>query len=291
MKNNKAAVFILLGQSNAVGHAIPMDDKDKICTPLKNVYGLKRETNQTFENKELYWSGYTSDGMNLAEEQDHTYSVANCLARMWQDEIDAGNKRNLPDLYIVHIAIGAQGVTEGYMWNPNYEKKIIPGKLGTVDIALTPFTNHILSMLKDSFDKMGKTFEVFGMHWRGSESDAFATWEELKNNAKNTHYEMFDSFFKSIGREVPVILHYRVSFKWCEEKDPGGEHLKKVHYLNQVFDELSREHKNMSVFDVRKAPFYNPDVREDGIFSDDAIHYAPHTNRWVAEQIFNNFQD
>lgn len=76
-----------------------------------------------FDNKELKWSGYTSFGMNLAEEQDNTYSLANCLAKLWQDEIDSGNKRNLPDLYIVHIAIGAQGVTEGYMWNLDYEKK------------------------------------------------------------------------------------------------------------------------------------------------------------------------
>ena len=76
----KAAVFILLGQSNAVGHGVPMDERDKIHTPLKNVFGLSRETNQSFENKALTWSGYTSNGMNLAEEQDHTYSVANCLA-------------------------------------------------------------------------------------------------------------------------------------------------------------------------------------------------------------------
>ena len=28
--DNKAAVFILFGQSNAVGHGIPMEEKDKI---------------------------------------------------------------------------------------------------------------------------------------------------------------------------------------------------------------------------------------------------------------------
>ena len=150
MGNNRAAVFVLLGQSNAVGHAIPMEETDKICTPLKNVFGLKRETNQSFDNNGLYWSGYTSGEMNLAEEQDHTYSVANCLAKLWQDEIDNGNKHNLPDLYIVHIAIGAQGVTKGYMWNPDYERKIIPGILGTVKISLYPFTTHILSMVKKS---------------------------------------------------------------------------------------------------------------------------------------------
>ncbi len=121
-RKTDAAVFILLGQSNAVGHALPMREEDKIIAPMKNVFGLSRELNQDFKNKELRWSGYTSFGMNLAEEQDNTYSVANCFARMWQDEIDAENKQNLPDLYIVHIAIGAQGVTDRYMWNPNYEK-------------------------------------------------------------------------------------------------------------------------------------------------------------------------
>ena len=59
--SNKAAVFVLLGQSNAVGHKVPMDEKDQIREPLKNVFGLKREDNQSFTNEELCWSGYTSD--------------------------------------------------------------------------------------------------------------------------------------------------------------------------------------------------------------------------------------
>ena len=47
MNKRKAAVFILLGQSNAVGHAIPMAEEDVISTPLKNVFGLSREKNQS----------------------------------------------------------------------------------------------------------------------------------------------------------------------------------------------------------------------------------------------------
>ena len=53
----KSAVFILLGQSNAVGHAIPMKKEDIIYKPLKNVYGLSRTKNQTYENKELVFIG------------------------------------------------------------------------------------------------------------------------------------------------------------------------------------------------------------------------------------------
>ena len=91
MSDKKAAVFILLGQSNAVGHGVPMEEKDKIKAPLKNVFGLSRKDNQSFGNEKLLWSGYLSAGMNLAEEQDDTYSVANCLASLWQKHIDEGN--------------------------------------------------------------------------------------------------------------------------------------------------------------------------------------------------------
>ena len=77
----KNQVFILFGQSQAVGHGIPMEEKDKIKEPLKNVFGLHRRNNQSFDIQKLTWEGYTSNGMNLAEEQDDTYSLANCLAK------------------------------------------------------------------------------------------------------------------------------------------------------------------------------------------------------------------
>lgn len=288
--NNKATVFILLGQSNAVGHGIPMREEDKIIEPMENVFGLSRDFNQSFENTELKWSGYTSFGMNLAEEQDNTYSLANCLAKLWQDEIDKGNKRNLPDLYIVHIAIGAQGVTDGYMWNPNYERKLIPGVLGTVDISLTPFTGHVLSLLKDSFDKMGKNFEVMGIHWRGSENDAIVSREVLMSTGKNMHNEVFNRFCISIGQDVPIILHRLVCCDRYMDLDPSGEELNNMHYINQMFDELEAENENISIFDVRKCPHYIPDVRGNGIFIEDVVHYNAETNRWAAKEIFDNYK-
>ena len=169
MKRTDAAVFILLGQSNAVGHGIPMAAEERITVPMSNVFGLHRDEHQSYENKGLKWRGYLSAGMNLAETQDDTYSVANCLARQWQTAIDGGE--NLPDLYIVQIAIGAQGVTGDYMWNPNHPRTMIPGKLGKVDIALYPYTCHILSLLPESFRAMGKSYEIMGIHWRGGEND------------------------------------------------------------------------------------------------------------------------
>lgn len=290
VQNSKAAVFILLGQSNAVGHGIPMEDKDKILKPLKNVFGLKREDNQTFDKEELFWSGYTSGGMNLGEEQDHTYSVANCFAQAWQDEIDSGNKCNLPDLYIVQIAIGAQGVTDGYMWNPGYERKLIPGPLGTADISLYPFTLHILSLVGESLKKIGKTPEIIGIHWRGGENDSTASDDLLRKSLKKTYYTLFDGFYEALGEKVPTILHKIVSFDRCLDLDPSGESLKRTHYINEVFDELVKESDNISLFDSCHAPHYIPEVRGNGLFIDDAVHYTPQTNRWVAQQILDDYK-
>ena len=63
-----------------------------------------------------------------------------------------------------------------------------------------------------------------------------------------------------------------------------------MHYINQVFDELAAENENISIFDVRKCPHYIPDVRGNGIFLEDVVHYTAETNRWVAEEIFNNYK-
>ncbi len=288
MSNKKAAVFILLGQSNAVGHGIPMNEKDIIKTPLTNVFGLSRKENQSFENTELVWSGYTSFGMNLAEEQDNTYSIANCLAALWQKHIDKGNKANLPDLYIIQIAIGAQGVTDGYMWYPDREKKLIPGKLGTVDISLFPFCEHIFGLLDDSFAKMDMEYEIIGLHWRGGENDTSASKEYLIQNLEGIYAKIFDTFDHILGTP-PTVLHKLVCHDRMNFLDPTGRRLKNMNYINEVFDDLQKNYENISVFDPANAPQFIPDVRGNGLFIEDAVHFTPEVNRWVAENILKKY--
>ena len=290
MQNKKVAVFILLGQSNAVGHDIPMKEEDKINAPLKNVFGLDRKHNQSFENTELIWSGYTSFGMNLAEEQDNTYSIANCLASLWQNHIDNGNVFGLPDLYIIQIAIGAQGITDGYMWNPEREKKLIPGKLGTVDISLFPFCKHIFSLLDDSFSKMNQGYDIIGLHWRGGENDVTATNEYLTQNLEKIYTRIFGEFNR-ILREPPIVLHRIVCPDRMNDMDPTGRQLENMYYINEVFENLQKNHKNISVFDPRTAPQYIPDVRGNGLFIKDAVHFTPQVNIWIAENILKECCD
>ena len=279
--DKKAVLFILLGQSNAVGHGIPMKDEDKITIPMKNVFGLSRKKNQSFDNTELFWDGYESAGMNLAEEQDHTYSVANQLARVWEDD--------LPDLYIVQIAIGAEGITDGYMWNPGYEKKLIPGKLGEVKISLYSYTCHILSLIKDSLKKSGKEDIKTVIHWRGGENDTTVKKEELEGCLKGIYEEIFNGFYDALGEKTEIFLHKILCANCFDEVDPSGEQTRSMHFINSVFEELEKENDNISIFDASKAPMYD-DSRCNGIFELDAVHYTPEANLWVAKEIMEDLR-
>ena len=46
----------------------------------------------------------------------------------------------------------------------------------------------------------------------------------------------------------------------------------------------------MEIFEVREAPFYTESVYDRGIFEPDAVHYSAKTNKWVAEQILENYK-
>ena len=288
MPNKKAAVFILLGQSNAVGHGIPMREQDVIRTPLPNVYGLSRIHNQHLNLEQLTWSGYVSAGMNLAEEQDNTYSVANCLAAAWQAHIDNGNAQGLPDLYIIQIAIGAQGVTEGYMWHPDRLPCLTPGKLGKVDISLFPFTARVLSLLKESFAQRNTDFEVIGLHWRGGENDVSATAEHLQEHLAPIYDRILDEFDRLLDAP-PTVLHRLVCPDRMRDTDPTGGKLTRMHYINEVFEKMAQKRDNVCIFDARRAPQFVPDVRGNGLFIADAVHFTPEVNAFVAEEILNDY--
>lgn len=283
----KIAVFMLIGQSNAVGHAMPMEEQDIISTPLKNVFGLNREPNQTFDSNELVFTGYTSFGMNLAETQDNTYSVANCLARAWQDDIDNGV--SLPDLYIVHIAIGSQGVYG--MWSPDREKVLVPGKLGECDISMYPLAVHVLKLFNKYMKENDLEPEFVGIHWRGGEQETRVPIPELEGRLKRDYIRIFEGLRSAIGYEAPIILHRMPFEKVMLKEDPTGEHLEAMNYINALFEELAIELPQTSVYDVRRVPFYDEYAWDCNIFRWDLIHYLGKTNDWVAKDILRDFKE
>ena len=288
-KRADAAVYIMFGQSNATGHILPMRGEDIIGEPLKNVFGLCRDPNQSYDNAELVWSGYTSFGMNLGETQDNTYSVPNCLARLWQDAVDAGE--DLPDLYIVHISIGAEGMTEPYMWYPYRKEVLVSGELGTVNISLYPLAVHILSLLGLSFEKDGKTWEILGLHWRGGEEDTTEPVIRDAQKVKRLYEQMISGFRRAAGVQMPVILHNIVCCDRELDMDPTGRSLERMYFLNFLFEILAETGENIRVFDIRNAPQYDPDIRGNGIFLDiDVAHYTESVNRWVAQTVLDEYR-
>ena len=286
--NNKAVIFIA-GQSNAHAHAQKLPEEDWIRTPLGNVFSLDREPNQAYDRDCVVWSGFTTAGKNLGETQDHTWSVANCLAKQWQAEIDGGNPRNLPDLYIVQIAIGAQGVSENYMWYPEREKKLIPGPLGTADISLFPFTMEILSLLDDSFRSMDMEYEILGLHWRGGEEETCCEAEDLEGLLTGIYRRILPAFSRVLN-DPPILLHWIIAADRVMDLDPTGVKLQRMHTINRVFARMAEEMENVSIFDPRNAPQYTPDVRGTGVFIEDMVHFTPEVNRWVASEILNGYR-
>ena len=58
----KAAVVFVSGQSNAHAHGQFLAPEDRITVPLKNVFSLDRDPNQSFAITDVVWSGYTTAG-------------------------------------------------------------------------------------------------------------------------------------------------------------------------------------------------------------------------------------
>lgn len=274
MKTKKAVVFIS-GQSNAHAHGQLLPESDRITQPLSNVFSLDRDPNQSFDIRGITWSGFTTSGKNLGESQDHTCSFGYYLAKMWQSAIDTGAA--LPDLYIVQISIGSQGILNG-MWNRDKEKILIPGPLGTVNIALFPLARHIYSLvMADLHDP-----EVLGFHWLGSEQEI---WNEayMSPELDERYDHFFDSMLSSIGVPCPVYF-YETYLKLCCQRFGTPE--KAAAGVNAA---LYRQAKRLDATLVRAqdSPFWNPDASGFGIFAPDNAHYTARVQHWYAQQFFD----
>lgn len=289
MKKRNAAVFILLGQSNAVGHGIPMKEEDKITKPMSHVYGLSREQNQTLYPEKLTFTGYTSAGMNLAEDQDDTYSLANCLAKRWEKE--AENNESVPDLYIIQIAIGAQGVSSGYMWNPDYPETLIPGILGQVKISLFTFTERILALVKPAFEDLGVSYDILGVHWRGGENDTSSGLpKQMIPRIEPVYRQIFDMLERTLGKMPPTVL-YECQYGCCNLNRTDGVNLAYMYAttpaMNDLFRSFADEYPEITTFDPFSLSLYDRDEPMTwGIFSPvDGVHYSAEANDEIAGRI------
>lgn len=284
MKFNKndAPILIVLGQSNAHAHGTRLPEAEIIRTPLKNVHGLSREYNQAYGLDDVTWSGFTTGGMNLGETQDDTCCLANVFAAKWQAAIDAGEE--LPDLYVIQISIGAQGVAqfEIHGWNMWYalrELILKPGPLGECDISLYPLATEILSLATMNLIAAGKSPRVIGLHWNQWETEV-DTGSKALNDAKANYENLFWGLFTALGsdktgKNIPLYLYRPLS----DNYEPS-----RLVRMIDIFEGFRDAYADCRILDLRESPLYNDTPKTHGIFADDGVHYTPEANRFFADR-------
>ncbi|MBQ1955277.1 MAG: hypothetical protein II350_06010 [Clostridia bacterium] len=282
-------LFILLGQSNAVGHGVILEENERIETPLKNVFGLTWENNPFPSDEPAVWRGFVTKKMNLGELTENFGSVANYLAPMWQEAVNCGEE--LSELYIVNISLGAQGVTEQYMWYPEREIKFVPGPIGVADISLTPYAENILSRVKKYFDGLGVKPKTY-IHWRGGENDSLVPKEKLETCLPEIYRTIFTRLWNALEDKPKTVLHRIVCDTRAFDFNPiDGLSIKSMGYINNVFCALAEEFENVEVFDATKIPGYTLATEERGIFLSDKVHFTAEANKWVAEKVFEEIKE
>ena len=279
LKDSKAAVLFISGQSNAHGHAQILEEKDRITVPMKNVFSLDRNPNQSFDIADVVWSGFTGEGKNLGEIQDHTACFAYYFAKMWQNAIDAGAA--LPDLYIVQISIGGEGILNG-MWNPDKEKIMVPGKLGTADISLYPWALQVNRLVMSNLEKNKKDPVVIGWHWLGSEQDIREGGYDRKDLLQR-YDAFFDAMLGSVGAPCPLYLYkiYLQGFCQVQKISDAG-----IPVINAALERQVTRHKNVVFIDPRQCPGWDDADPCKGVFWRDKAHYLGKTQEWFAERFF-----
>ncbi|MBQ8802336.1 MAG: hypothetical protein IJZ53_01705 [Tyzzerella sp.] len=278
-RKEQAAVLFISGQSNAHAHGRTMDEQDKVVKPYENVFTLDRNPNQSFDITDVVWSGFTTEGKNLGETQDHTYSFAYYFAKRWQNAIDCGKK--LPNLHIVQISIGGQGIING-MWNPDKEKVLTPGKLDFADISLFPLALQVNQLVMSNLKRNGKEPFVLGWHWIGSEQDIREGGFDRPDFEERYDY-FFDKMLESIGEPCPVYFYKIYLEYFCKKQkisDAG------IEVVNKELYRQSKRLPNVTIVETEKSPYWDIEDEHFGVFAPDDAHYLAKVQEWFAEQFY-----
>ncbi|MFE2728245.1 discoidin domain-containing protein [Kitasatospora sp. NPDC059327] len=302
---NDAPVLIVLGQSNAEGWGAPLDAADQAkCRSLSRVKGLNRTDNRTVGATSATWSQYTCTGNNLGDEfnSGRNYTVASATALRWQRATEAGSK--LPDLNVIHIAWGSQGIqsTDGSnnRWWPDRDPTDIASLF---PLAMNTITNG-LRALQDA----GKQPRVIGIHWNQWEAEAGYRSTISVDHIQRAFLKVLEPIRTVTGApDAPVFLyrprsatHDRTAtlqakdalvniagtapYKLIDARDataltysedfatsqPGA-------YLYTLRDKTEQQVED-TIWNMTK------EEKQLGIFVPDAIHYRSDVQKWFADQ-------
>ncbi|MFE2728632.1 discoidin domain-containing protein [Kitasatospora sp. NPDC059327] len=202
---NDAPVLIVLGQSNAEGWYADLDATDQAkCQSLSRVKGLNRTDNRVAGATSATWSQYTCNGNNLGavEGTGLNYNVASATALRWQRATEAGTA--LPDLNVIHIAWGSQGIQETDGTNTRWWPDRDPTDVESLfPLAMNTITNG-LRALQDA----GKQPRVIGIHWNQWEAEASNKSTISVSNVQQAFLKVLEPLQTITGApDAPVFLY------------------------------------------------------------------------------------
>ncbi|MCW7546393.1 hypothetical protein OO184_00130 [Photorhabdus sp. APURE] len=276
---NDAPLFIILGQSNSYGHGTQLPPDEEITQGLKNVFTLSLSEVYSVDFPAINWTGLTSFGnANIGApvgspsgNQDHSVNAANRFAKLWQDHINQGNALNLPDLYVILMGWGGQGIYLDNLPDNRWAPERDPSDVE----SLYPRAIRTLRMTVESLRKLGKNPRILAVHWNQWESEAGSL---LAAQASEKNFTRIITGINDAldSRSIPWRLYYPLSVV----VDP----INTSYVLEAINNVIADDPQYRTLIDARNSPDYTGKATEFGVFLPDSIHYDGKTQTWFAQQ-------
>ncbi|WP_434524577.1 hypothetical protein [Photorhabdus asymbiotica] len=276
---NDAPLFVILGQSNSYGHGTQLPRDEQITQGLKNVFTLSLPEVYDIDFTVINWTKLTSFGnanigtpIGLSRgNQDHPINAANRFAKLWQDHINEGNSLNLPDLYVILMGWGGQGM---YLDNPP-DNRWAPERDPSDVESLYPRAIRTLCMAVESLRKLGKNPRILAVHWNQWEAE---TESLLAARASEQNFtRIITGISDALGSCcIPWRLYYPLSVAF----DPINTN----YVLEAINNVIANAPQYRTLIDARNSPDYTGVAPQFGVFLPDEIHYAGKAQTWFAQQ-------
>ncbi|MFD4910731.1 discoidin domain-containing protein [Kitasatospora purpeofusca] len=275
---NDAPVLIVLGQSNAEGWGAPLDAADRTkCQSLDRVKGLNRTDNRAAGATKATWSQYTCAGNNLGDEfnSGRNYTVASATALRWQRATEAGAK--LPDLNIIHIAWGSQGIQQ----TDGSNNRWWPDRDPTDVASLFPLATNTIANGLRALQEAGKQPRIIGIHWNQWESEAGNVSTISTAHIQQAFLKVFEPLRTISGAPTAPFFLYRPRSTAYNQASTG--------HATQALTAIaaSGPYRLLDAANATSAtgtPLYQPNSPQNfGIFTD-GKHYTADVHKWFADQ-------
>ncbi|MFD5086851.1 discoidin domain-containing protein [Kitasatospora sp. NPDC058406] len=280
-----APVLIVLGQSNAVGWSTSITDSADLaqCNSFAHVKGLKTAQNRVVGALNATWTPYTCAGSNLGSDRTtsyNAYNTATVTALRWERAIQAG--ASLPDLNVIHVAWGSQGV-QRFDWPSD---RWWPDRNPSDVESLYQFTLNTISNGLRALQEAGKRPRIIGMHWNQWEAEASQKTTVSTSRVQQAFLNVLEPLrtVTGAGTSTPIFLYRPRTTNYDETETQ--------HVTEALTGLANRPAPNpYTLIDPALAttatgtPLYDPSVVKNyGIFNGDGVHYTRAVHEWFADQ-------